>query len=74
MAALERAGFSVANITCFGHASAILDKLAVRRMEGLATPKQVRMLERFHHPRPDMATFEEASQFITQELAGRACA
>lgn len=68
---LERAGFSVAGITCAGHASAILDRLAVRRMEGLATPKQVRLLERFHHPRPSMASFAEASAFIAENLSMR---
>lgn len=68
---LERAGFAASGITCFGHASAILDRLAVRRMENLATPKQVRLLERLRHPLPGMATFAEASAFINSELGER---
>lgn len=67
---LERAGFDINSISCFGHANAILDRLAVRRMEGLATPKQVRMLERFRHPKPEAATFTEASQFIDEVMRG----
>jgi superfamily II DNA or RNA helicase len=71
VAALEGAGFDLAGVSCFGHASAILDRLAVRRMEGLATPKQVRLLQRFRHPKPESATFEEAGKFIGRELGGR---
>lgn len=71
IAALEKAGFSATGIKCFGHASAILDRLAVRRMEGLATPKQVRMLARFQHPSPETASFEEASAWLNREFGAR---
>lgn len=74
LATLTKLGFDPESITCFGHASAIMDRLSVRRLEGLATPKQVRLMARFRHPSPEMATFEEASQFIGQEMQGRRAA
>jgi superfamily II DNA or RNA helicase len=50
-AALEKAGIFPDDITNAGMASKILDRLRMRRMEGLATPKQIRFLEGrgFHH-------------------------
>lgn len=66
---LQASGFDPESIKCFGHASAILDRMAVRRIEGLATPKQVRLLERFGHPRPSMETFEGASQWLSKRLS-----
>lgn len=45
IAALERYGIFPDDIDCAGKAALILDKLAKRRMEGLATPKQIRFLE-----------------------------
>lgn len=45
IAALERYGIFPDEIDCAGKAALILDKLAKRRMEGLATPKQIRFLE-----------------------------
>jgi type I site-specific restriction endonuclease len=71
LATLTKLGFDPESILCFGHASAIMDRLSVRRLEGLATPKQVRLMARFRHPSPEMATFEEASQFISSEMQGR---
>lgn len=65
---LIRAGFDPGSVTCRGHASKILDKLAIRRAANLATPKQVRMLKRFGHPSPQTATFTQASAFITQKF------
>lgn len=43
--ALEKAGINPDEIGNAGKASKILDRLAVRRMSGLATPKQIRFLE-----------------------------
>lgn len=70
-AALERAGFSMEQITSFGHASMILDRLHVRRKEGLATPKQVRMMQKFRHPNPQTETFAGASKWLDDEFAKR---
>lgn len=43
--ALEHYGIFPDEIECAGKAALILDKLAKRRFEGLATPKQIRFLE-----------------------------
>lgn len=67
---LAKAGFDPESIASREHASKILDRLAVRRQAGLATPKQVRMLRRFGHPTPDRATFSEASAFIDRHFRG----
>jgi superfamily II DNA or RNA helicase len=71
LAALQNAGFDPGSITCFGHASAIMDRLAVRQMEGLATPKQVRMMERLRHPSPHSATKAQALQFLNDKVWSR---
>lgn len=74
LATLERLGFDPASITCFGHASAIMDKLSVRRLEGLASPKQVRLMARFRHPSPEAVTFDDAKIFLDAEFSGRRAA
>lgn len=47
MKALESWGIYPESVSCFGHASKLLDKLAIRREMGLTTPKQIRLLERY---------------------------
>lgn len=47
IAALEAAGINPEFVTCAGHASMLLDTLAVRRMAGLTSPKQIRLLENY---------------------------
>lgn len=74
LAHLASLGFDPGSITCFGHASSIMDRLAVRRMEGLATPKQVRMMERFGHPSPALVSFADAKTWLDAEFAGRRAA
>jgi superfamily II DNA or RNA helicase len=66
--ALIRSGFDPESVTCRGHASKILDTLARRRSNQLATVKQVRILRRFGHPSPTLATFEEASAWISRQF------
>lgn len=48
---LEAAGIYAGDITTAGHAKALLDTLEQRTIQGLATPKQVRLLEQrgFQH-------------------------
>jgi len=48
-----------------------LDRLITRRKLGLATPKQVRVMRRYGHQRPELATFEEAKQFLDAQFANR---
>lgn len=61
---LERRGIDAEGMTA-GMASKMIDTLMRRQDEGMATPKQVRMLERkgFHHP--GTWTFEQASKMMT---------
>lgn len=65
---LGRVGISASTIRCKGQASAIIDKLFLRRDLGLASAKQVRWLRRFGHPNPELATFEEASAFLNEHF------
>ena len=61
---LARNGIDPGSVLCKGQASALIDKIFLRRDLGLATAKQVRWLRRFNHPQPELATFEEAGAFL----------
>ena len=61
---LVRFGIDGNAILTNGHASFLLDRLITRRKLELATPKQVRLLRKYDHPRPEMATFKEAQAFL----------
>lgn len=61
---LGKFGLDATAVLTKGHASFLLDRLITRRKLELATPKQVRMLRKFGHPRPEMATFKEAKAFL----------
>lgn len=64
--ALERLGIFAGEIENFGKADLILKKLAKRRSEGLATPKQIRLLERYGFRRVGMWQMSEASTMISR--------
>jgi superfamily II DNA or RNA helicase len=66
---LSKAGLDPSSIRCKGQASAIIDKLFLRRRLNLATARQVLALIRLHHPNPHRATFEEASRFLGQRFS-----
>ena len=68
---LQRFGLDTINIQTKGHASLILDRLITRRKLGLATPKQVRVMRRHGHQRPEIATFEEAKAFLDTKFSKR---
>jgi type I site-specific restriction endonuclease len=68
---LEKFGLDTMGIQTKGHASLILDRLITRRKLGLATPKQVRVMRRRGHQRPEFATFEEAKAFLDTQFANR---
>jgi superfamily II DNA or RNA helicase len=62
---LEKQGLDLTEVRDRGHASLITGKLLERVRGGLASPKQIRVLQRNHYPGdPLKATFEEASRFI----------
>jgi superfamily II DNA or RNA helicase len=68
---LAKFGLDTINIQTKGHASLILDRLITRRKLGLATPKQVRVMRRHGHQRPEIATFEEAKAFLDTKFSNR---
>ena len=56
---------SALTIDCFGKASLMLDRLFSRVERGMATPKQMRQLERFGFQHPGTWTFDQASHVMT---------
>lgn len=68
-AALEKAGIFPDEITCAGKAAKILDRLQKRRSAGLATPKQIRCLERYGFLHVGEWTFQQASNMVTRIAA-----
>ena len=64
--ALDSAGIDHEAIDTKGHASAIMDTLTQRRESGLATPKQVRLLEQRGFAHVGTWTFERASAMISR--------
>lgn len=66
MDALEKAGIYPDDIQCAGKASILLDRIAKRREEGLATPKQIRCLERFGFKHVGTWQNADASKMITR--------
>lgn len=69
MDALEAAGIYAEGVECAGKASMLLDRLGKRRAEGLATPKQIRCLERYGFRRVGTWSSESASAMITRIAA-----
>jgi superfamily II DNA or RNA helicase len=65
---LSKFGLDTMAILTKGHASLLLDRLITRRKLGLATPKQVRVMRRRGHQRPELATFEEAKAFLDAQF------
>ena len=63
---LEKYGIFPDEIECAGKAKLILDKLAKRRMEGLATPKQIRFLESRGFQHVGTWSFQAANNMISR--------
>ncbi|MEY3481381.1 MAG: hypothetical protein RIQ71_2156 [Verrucomicrobiota bacterium] len=68
---LGRFGFDARQVTCKGHAAAILDRVFMRGQLKLATPKQLRWLTKLGHPDPQLATFDEAKLFLDEKFSRR---
>ncbi|MEG2533491.1 MAG: DEAD/DEAH box helicase [Gordonibacter sp.] len=64
VAALEKAGIAPDDIECAGKASVLLDRIAKRRDEGLATPRQIRQLEQRGFKHAGEWEFEAARKMI----------
>ena len=69
LARLEKAGIYPDEVKCAGHASRLIDTIEKRRMEGLATPKQIRCLERYGFLGVGTWAFAEANGMITRIAA-----
>ena len=67
--ALARFGFAEDKIPSKGFASMLLDKVITRSRENLASPKQVRMLERFGYENAAKMTFNGAKEAIDKIAA-----
>lgn len=68
-AALEKAGIDPAGVGSAGKASRLLDRLYKRQAEGLATPKQIRCLERYGFRHVGAWTFDAAKHMIDRIAA-----
>ena len=66
VAALESYGIDPTTIECSGKASLMLDRLSKRRGQGLSTPKQIRLLERYGFRRVGTWSLDDASKMITR--------
>ena len=68
-AALEKAGIDPAGVASAGKASRLLDRLYKRQAAGLATPKQIRCLERYGFCHVGGWTFDAAKRMIDRIAA-----
>lgn len=71
LAALERYGINAASVDCAGKASLLLDRLHKRSAAGLATPKQIRLLEQKGFLHVGNWPFEAASSMISRMSVNR---
>lgn len=63
---LEKVGILPDEIECAGKAALLLDRLEKRRIAGLATPKQIRLLENRGFQHVGTWTFDAASNMISR--------
>lgn len=69
--ALEKLGILPDEISNAGKAQKILDRLSKRRNEGLTTPKQIRLLERYGFKEVGTWQFETAQNMINRIASNR---
>ena len=65
-AILEKFGINPTGIDTKGKASLMIDRAIARKKQGLATPKQIRCLERYGYERVGEWSFEAANKKISQ--------
>ena len=63
---LERRGIFPDEITCFGKAQMIINRLMKRQEDGLTTPKQIRLLEHYGFVHVGEWDFHDASAMISR--------
>lgn len=66
---LEKMGINASEIECSGKASLLIERINKRRDAGLATPKQIRLLENRGFRKVGSWKFEEANNMITRIAA-----
>ena len=66
---LEKMGINASEIECSGKASLLIERINKRRDAGLATPKQIRLLESRGFRKVGSWKFEEANNMITRIAA-----
>lgn len=71
LAFLERRGIFADGVQNAGMASLLIDRLKRRQDEGLATPKQIRLLERYGFRQVGTWRFDAASKLIGRIAANR---
>ena len=69
-AALEKLGILPDAVESAGKAAMLLDRLHKRQTEGLTTPKQIRLLERYGFRHVGSWSFDAASRMINRIAAG----
>ena len=72
-AALEKLGILPDAVESAGKAALLLDRLHKRQTEGLTTPKQIRLLERYGFRHVGSWSFDAASRMINRIAAGGWC-
>lgn len=68
LALIRGAGIAPSSIQSKGHASAVIDLILSRRRLNLASPKQVKLMKKLGHPRPETLSKDEAGKFISTKL------
>ena len=63
---LEKRGIYASGVENMGKASVLIDRLMQRQQEGLSTPKQIRLLERYGFRYVGTWSFEAASRIISR--------
>lgn len=61
-------GIDVGLVANRGHASCILNVIFDRRKMNMASPKQVRYLAKMGHKSPNLVSFDEAKEIITNDI------
>ncbi|MCM1136489.1 MAG: DEAD/DEAH box helicase [Clostridium sp.] len=69
LAWLEKRGIRPEDVDCAGKAALLIERLQKRQQQGLTTPKQIRILERYGFRNVGMWPFEAASQMIARIAA-----
>lgn len=71
LAYIEKVGLNPDAVTCSGHASMLIDTIKKRQNSNLATPKQIRCLERYKFKNVGMWSWTEANKMVGR-IAGNA--